>query len=393
MQLDDDDQDDAPDSPLLPPDDRLWRHPSEVRTSTRAHRPRSQLRVGTIVALSSSISILLTIGVIGVLSTFREADDPREQPASSTLAESGATVASLTSLNDVASVAERLRSSIVKVSAVGADRTRDGSAVVMRRDGLLLTAAHLVADARRIVVTFDDGRTERAELVGADAETDLALLDIDGPELVVPDMRSEPLRVGEAAIAIGMPAEGPGGQVVSVAMVEGLDREVEVGGRRMLGMVETDDVFTSGCAGGALVDRTGRLTAIANMNARVGGREAGFATPIALARVVADQLAAKGRVSRGWLGIEGETLDALAADEWDLDGGVVVRSVAPGSPAAGAGLTKGDVVVAVGGRRVQAMGDLVALLRTHGPGRVVEIEVVRDGAVVRQSVTLGDRTV
>lgn len=398
MQFDEDESEEGPNGPLLPRDDRLWRHPSEVspvgpagRTASRPMRSNRPRRMFPVVALTASISMLVTLGVIALVRPVRTeiVESPAPMVAQAPAASAAASIGVAT---DVSGVAEKLRAVVVKISATGDGTDSEGSGVIFRADGMLLTAYHLVAGMDRIVVRLGDGTIRAATLVGGDDETDIAVLDIDGDGYPVPVMRTRPLQMGEHTVAIGMPPDRPTGQVISVARVSATDREIEAGGRRLLGMIETDDAFSAGCAGGPLVDERGEVTAIATMNLTVDGHDAGYATPIAVATVVADQLASKGKVTRGWLGIEAETLPALTAADLGIPGGAIVRSVAKASPAEKAGMRTGDVVVDLHGTVIETMSDVMRALRDLSPGQVVTVTVVRDGATVDLELVLGART-
>jgi len=168
--------DEPPASPLLPPDDRLWRHPSEVAgapaalpTSVRGSAASSGTpRVLTAVALTSCISVLLTVGMVAVVRPFRDST-PAAEPAAAP------------GEPDVAGLTAKVRPAIAQVVAVAAGGERSwGSGVVIRSDGLVLTAHHVVAGAAAVRVVLDDGRDLVARVVGGDADTDIALLDLEG---------------------------------------------------------------------------------------------------------------------------------------------------------------------------------------------------------------------
>ena len=373
MEWDDDALDDESASPLLPPDDRLWRHPSEVAAPAPAGAMRGFVadgssggppRVMTVVALTTCVSVLLTLGVVALVRPFRD-----RAPAAANDVAPGSALAELTAA---------LRPAIAQVVGVGAaDGGGDevGSGVLIRDDGLLLTAEHLVAKASGVQVLLDDGRTMSARVVGMDRETDIAVLDLDGSSFPVAPLASadSSVAVGDDAIVIG--SSGPKSPVVRVSTVSGVGQEAGVHGHKLLDVIRTDGEVAAGSSGGAVVDRTGKVIAIA----AGGGSENGYATPIAVAQGVASELLASGRVVRGWLGIEGES-----------KAGAVVRRVKPGSPAEAAGLTAGDVIVAIDGAAVATMSALVARLRETDPGDPVSLVVRRSGESVTVTATLGE---
>lgn len=378
MEWDDEGLGDEPASPLLPPDDRLWRHPSEVAgapaplpTSVRGPSGGAGTpRVLTAVALTSCISVLLTVGMVAVVRPFRD-NAPSAEPAA---APDGPDVADLTA---------RLRPAIARVVAVAAGGDRSwGSGVVIREDGLVLTAHHVVAGAASVRVLLDDGRNLVARLVGGDADTDIALLDLDGdgyPTAPLATSRSS-MRAGEPAFTIGA-TSGNAGPLVRASMVSGTNQEAGVDGRRFVDVIRTDAAVEEGCAGGAVVDGEGRVIGIAVSNTESADGAVGFATPIDVARAVADQLLATGKVERAWLGIDGES----------HEDGAVVRAVKAGSPAEIAGLVAGDVIEAIDDDDVASMADVVIRLRERRPGHALELRVRRGGDVLAVPVTLAEK--
>jgi S1-C subfamily serine protease len=158
-------------------------------------------------------------------------------------------------------------------------------------------------------------------------------------------------------------------------------------------MVQTDAPIAAGSSGGALLDQNGAVIGIttAVSVSDVGGEGLGFATPIDLARMVAEQLITTGRATHVWIGIEGSDLDARMAGELSVDGGAMVGQVKPNSPAQRAGLAARDVIVDVDGKSVKSMGELVLALRAHRPGDSVDIGLMRERSRVSLEVTLAER--
>ena len=390
MDFDDDGLEDEPVAPLLPADDRLWRHPSEV-AGQGVHAParsRREPRLIPLIALTSSISVLLTLGVVAAVRPVRT------KLAVEQVAAPAPPNAQAINVSDVVGIAERLRPAIIQVSVETSDGSRRGSGVLYRTDGLLLTAHHLVDGAQAISATLDDGTAFAARMIGGDPETDIAVLDLEGDVDQFEVARlgtSTGLKVGQAAITIGSPAEGATGPVVSVGVISATGQVIETDGRQLLDMIQTDDALTAGCAGGAVVDAAGVVVGIAAMNVSKDGGTNGYATPIDVARIVADQLITHGRVTRGWLGVEGDTVSDERAKELKIAGGVVVKAVREGSPAKQAELHAADVITAVDGERLDSMTDLVIELRLRRPGDTVALEVLRDGEHETVKVTLADR--
>jgi S1-C subfamily serine protease len=386
----DDEADDGPVPPLLPPEDRLWRHPSEIGRDRQSVTPAStshEPRLTTIVVLTSTISVLLTLGLVAVIR-------PGTRVAVQKVAATNVS-GTLTGLTDVAEIADRLRPAITRVQADGPEGSRSGSGVVYRSDGLLLTSQHIIDGARSLRVSLDDGREFAAKLVGADPDTDIALLDIDGDRFPVAALGSaSELKTGQPAITIGSPYARAGGPVVSVGVVSAMGQELDVRGVHLVDMIQTDAAVAPGCAGGAVVDSNGIVIGIATTSATSSeGPSSGYATPIDVARIVAAQLLTHGRVTRGWLGVEGDALPAERAHEMGISGGVIVKMVKSASPAGSAGLVPADVIASIDGQPVRTMTELVVSLRARRPGDTVSVAVMHAGAHDPRTVrvTLAER--
>lgn len=386
-----DDHDDEPAAPLLPRDDRLWRHPSEAAAErgtrlTALAAPPRQPALATVVTLTSCISVLMTLGLVAVLGPF----DSGERVVSSA---DRSTSTGVTGLTDVAAIAERVRPAITRVEARHGDDTMRGSGVIWRSDGMMLTAHHVVNGASSISVLLDDGRQVGARVVGGDEDTDVAVLDLDGIGFATADMGTATgLRIGQAAVTIGSPNGAAGGPVVTVGVVSALGQEVTGDDHRFLDMIQTDAAVAPGCTGGAVVDSAGKVVGLAAANATTDAGTIGYATPIDVAKLVAQQLVSGGTVTRGWLGIEGDSLSAARAKHLDVKGGAVVRTVLPASPAAAADLVPGDAIIALDGDAVPTMAALVVALRSHAPGDSVALRVIGpDGSRRTATATLGTR--
>ncbi|HEX7167936.1 MAG TPA: trypsin-like peptidase domain-containing protein [Acidimicrobiales bacterium] len=378
MDFDDDGLDDGPVAPLLPPEDRLWRHPSETAVRQVRH-PRAAARdprLVTVVALTSSISVLLTLGVVMVVRPVRT-ELAVERVAPPVVPVKAAVAGGVT---DVATLAERLRSAVALVAATGAAGSARASGVVYRSDGLVLTTHRVVAGADTVRVTTHDGRTVPAKVVGSDPDTDIALLDADGTGYAVAPLGSASnVKAGQAAVALGTPASGRAGPVVSASVVSATGQAVALeDGKTLFDMIQTG-AFAAGCAGGPVVDAAGVVIGIASVNVAGDGGASGYATPIDVARIVAAQLLMHGRVMRGWIGVEGDDLDAPGATQLGVDGGVVVKAVKPESPASAAGVAPADVITEIDGEQVTSMADLVVRLRMRRPGDTVALDTMRGG--------------
>jgi serine protease Do len=259
-----------------------------------------------------------------------------------------------------------------------------GSGVIVSGDGYLLTNAHVVKDADDITISFAGGKKEyTARLVGADTKTDIAVIKVDAklPAITLGD--SDTLEVGDAVLAIGNPFGV--GQTVTSGIVSAIDR----GGMGITDyedFIQTDASINPGNSGGALVDAEGRLVGINTaILSRSGGNQGiGFAVPINLARSVMEQLLTNGRVSRGFLGVNIQDIDAAIADHFKLTvtEGVLVTDVTDGGAAKAAGVQREDVIIAYEGKAITDARELRLAVAGTPPGSKTRIKVLRKGKEV-----------
>ena len=275
-----------------------------------------------------------------------------------------------------------------------------GSGVIVdAQRGLVLTNHHVIEGAEEVSVTLADGRTLKADFVGSDPDTDIALMRIpvpkDAPLAAIPLADSSRLQVGDFVVAVGNPFGI--GQTVTSGIVSAVGRS----GLRGLGFqnfIQTDASINPGNSGGALVNLRGELVGIntASFNPQgsmAGNIGLGFAIPSNLARDVMRQLAATGEVRRGSLGIDTQDVDAgiAAALKLDPPAGAVVTRVYPGSAGAAAGLQPGDVIVAANGQRIADRDTLRNFEGLQGVGSAVTLDVRRDGRPLQVSAHLREQ--
>ncbi len=267
-----------------------------------------------------------------------------------------------------------------------------GSGFVISADGFIVTNNHVIEGATKIRVRLGE-RYYDAELKGADPSTDLALLKIEaGSSLAfLPLGDSEALRVGDYVMAIGNPLLLDHTVTVGVVSAKGrsigLTRDVS-----FENFIQTDAAINRGNSGGPLINLRGDVIGIATaMN--WGAENIGFAVPVSTLKTVLPQLKEKGRVSRGYLGVNIQNLDYERAQAFGLDGatGALVVEVTASSPAEAAGLRHGDVVTEVDGRPVKTTRDLIDYVSAQPPGKKVVLQVLRDGKRDRRTVELGER--
>lgn len=373
----------------LPPDDRLWRHPSEwASIAPPLPTPRRVWPVALASAFTASVvsaTIVVVLGGVLRRPETRPAAIERQMvtpvPAVTSQAENVA-MSSAGSVEMVAEIAERVRPAIAQVR-VGRNRDRAGSAVIFRSDGHLLTNAYVVQDAEEVTVVLANGREYPGRVLGTDADTDAAVVKIEGGPFPVATLGTAAgLRVGQRAVAIGSPLGMAGGPSVTVGVVSALHRDVRTrdDNRPLFDMVQTDAPIAPGSSGGALLDSGGSVVGITTAMAMgEDTRGFAFATPIDVARAVSDQLIAHGRTVGGWLGVQGSDVDGVTAGELAVEGGAMVAEVVTGSPAERSGMAVGDVIVALDGQPISSMGELVVALRSHQPGDSVTVSFVRDG--------------
>jgi putative serine protease PepD len=396
----------APRRPL-PPDDRLWRHPSELtsapvggpaKTEVRSTPSPRPGRLWTVVVASGVSGAAVALVMAGFLGAF--GDDVTEQvvqrvPADDTPAE----VATLADDGFVA-VAEGVSPSIVRIEGTDSGGV-SGSGIVIRDDGTILTNAHVVSGGDSVTIVLADGTGLPGHVIGIDESTDVAVVAVDenhrGGTSWAPAVlgSATDLRVGEPAVAIGSPLGLAGGPSVTVGVVSGLGRRVVAEGVVLHDMIQTDAPIAQGSSGGALCDSSGAVVGLTTAVAasETGSDGLGFAIPIDVASDIADRLMTDGTVKWVWLGIEGSDLDPTQASMPGLAevGGVQVDAVTEGGPAEAAGIAPGDVVVAVDDTRVATMSDLVVALRSYVPGDTVELQVRRGGDDLMMSATLAER--
>jgi serine protease Do len=267
-----------------------------------------------------------------------------------------------------------------------------GSGFIVSPDGYVVTNNHVIADSSAVLVVLESGAELDAEIVGTDTRTDLALLKVehDGALPYVEFGDSDSARVGEWVLAIGNPF-GFGGSATA-GIISARNRNVNAGPYD--DFLQIDAPINSGNSGGPVFNGAGQViginTAIISPNG--GNIGIGLAIPATLAQPVVDSLKANGSVTRGWLGVQIQELDADLAEALGADEeyGVLISDVTDGSPADAAGIEPGDVIVRVDGRMVDDPRELSRRIALAGPGSRVQVGLLRDGRERELNVTLGD---
>jgi S1-C subfamily serine protease len=290
----------------------------------------------------------------------------------------------------VVGAAEKISPSVAKIDVVQSARNRSGeqrerqgggSGFVFTPDGLILTNSHVVHGAARIHVSLPDGHNRYpAHVIGDDPATDIAVIRIDAPNLVVAPLGdSQKLKVGQLAIAIGNPY---GFQyTVTAGVVSALGRSLRsYSGRLIDDVIQTDASLNPGNSGGPLVTSDGYVVGV-NTATIMGAQGLCFAVGINTAKFVATRLLRDGRIRRGYIGVEAQTvpLHRRVVRFYDLaqESGVVVAFVTPGSPAQVADLREGDVIISLDKQPVAGVDDLHRLLTETKVGASSQIVLLR----------------
>jgi putative serine protease PepD len=354
MPFDDDDTDgSAYGGPPLPPEDRLWRHPSEMGPDHPDH-PGGPRWVAVAAALGGAG---LALAVLALSGSFDRTSGEDPAVVERVAAPAVATVPVVD--GGVAQGPMPPSQSLVTVEAAD-DQT--GSGFVLRSDGHVVTAAALVGDDEQVQVVSGDGERGTAAVVGTDTVTGVAVLAVSWlagrSGAVLGSNRT--LTIGDEVTTV------PAGEAVPAAgQVSDVSASTMAGDQAHHGLVRTTSSLPTNGMGAPVVDTDGHVVGVALW---ADPSPATWAAPIDLARQVADDIIVEGQARHSWLGVEGE----------DGRGGPRLQAVSPGSPADRAGLVVGDVLVEVGDRPVMAMADVILALRELAPGDTVTIEYRRD---------------
>jgi S1-C subfamily serine protease len=269
-----------------------------------------------------------------------------------------------------------------------------GSGFVFAADGLILTNSHVVEDSTEIDVLLPDGREHRADLIGQDPDTDVAVLKITASDLTgIAFGQSQALRPGQLVIAIGNPYGFQ--HSVSAGVVSALGRTLRARSGRLIDQViQTDAALNPGNSGGPLVDSAGRVVGV-NTAIIAGGQGLSFAVPISTVVSVLPALLRDGRVRRGYLGVAGQDVPLLRRvtrfHRLSQATGVLVISLEQDGPARVAGVREGDIVVSLDTTSISSLDDLHRMLTEDRIGTFVTIGLLRDQQRIDVSVRIGDR--
>lgn len=362
-------------------------------------------RVAAVAMIAALVGALLGSGAMLAYTDRRAADIP----AAEAVRQDGDVFAPTVDVEDaegidrVATIAAAVIPTVVQVDIDGGGPlgtgTGNGSGVVYRSDGHIITNNHVVDGADAVEVVLSDGTRLAAEVVGTDPANDLAVLHVARTDLTAIQIGdSSSLVIGELAVAVGSPF-GLEGTVTS-GVVSALNRDIPVGGpgrapMTMFNVIQTDAPINPGNSGGPLVGGDARLIGINSAILTAGGTPTnagvGFAIPADTAVAIADELIDQGFVRHPLLGVQGGDLSEQLAERLGVDEGAYIELVQPGTPAADAGLRTDDVIVGVDDAQITSMNDLVMEIRKRAVGQRVTVTYIREAVEESVEVALAER--
>jgi len=301
--------------------------------------------------------------------------------------------------SQITTAVEKLSESVVNIDSVRVARNYGygfvpiegkGSGVIIDPRGYVITNNHVIDGAARVQVHLKDGRSFVGEVVGADSQTDVAVIKVDAENLPAASLAdSEKLKVGQIVLAIGNSLGLQGGPTVSMGVVSALGRPLPGADFIFEGLIQTDTAINPGNSGGPLADINGRVIGL-NTAMIPYAQGVGFAIPSNTVKFVSNQILEHGRVIRPWLGISGANLNPALARRYDIptDSGVLVVEIDSRGPAYEAGLRVGDVLVELGSQKVKEMKDVISALSKLHVREYADVGFVRLGGKRSASIRL-----
>ncbi len=365
-------------TPSMPGPNHVGQVPPPVAPPTVTRRPRG--RSAWLMVLLAVVLVASSAGITYLLTTRQETATTATTVASANEGQDSTPI--VAGGEPVADAAEVILPSVVQIQS--ADGV--GSGVVYNSDGLIITAAHVVAGNDTVTVVLNDGEQVQGSVLGGTSDADVALVKVDRTDLQAAELALDSTpRVGEMAIAVGSPWGLQG--TVTAGIVSAVNQPIgclQPGGN-CRSLLQTDAAINPGNSGGALVDRQGRLIGInvSIFSASGANDGVGFAVPVSVANDIAQAVINGEDLGTAYLGVVGRDVDSGRA-------GAMITEVAPDSGADQAGIEVGDLVVSLDGVPVQGIEGLAAQVRTHRPGTTVDMTVVRNGQETTLSVTFGD---
>ena len=375
----------------LPPEDRLWRHPSEVarhghplamvptpgRGRGRERRPLVTAAVAGVAAVTAAAVAFTVVNSHNVATSSRGVTTASEASLVTATTMAGITAPL------VVRMMSALRPSLVAIGPVSRRRVAPATGVVLPGGDLAVTAASAVGDASRVDIETATGQRRHVRVLGRDAHSGIAVVSTGGG---LPSAAFAPgdVEVGQLAIAACLCGRAGGSSpaaAVAVGDIRSVGTSATVGhGVGLVDAIEADMPLGPAPWGGVLIDGQGQVVGVLDGRESTTGGRAGVFVPASLAVGVARELASGGKVEHGWLGVN-------CTDAPD-GGGAQITAIMAGSPAAAAGLHRGDIVAAVDSHPVDSLADLQASLYTSPPGTPVSVMLVRAGEDVMTTVTL-----
>jgi putative serine protease PepD len=377
--------------------------------STNTERIEMKRLPSRSLGIAAALVAAVALGAGGGVAAFAVASSPTKTIVRQVTVTNSQPAAAGSALS-VSALYERVHKGVVtiKVSTQGGQAL--GSGFVIDNAGHIVTNAHVVDGASSISVEFPDGSTYDAELVGADASTDVAVVKVTAPSSELSPLQlgdSSAVQVGDGVVAIGSPLGLD--ETVTSGIVSALHRTITSPNNFAISdAIQTDAAINHGNSGGPLLDLEGQVIGInSQIQSDSGGNDGiGFAVPSNTVKSVVSQLLATGKVEHAYLGVGIATITDALASELGLPAGVEVTQVTPGGPADDAGLkaadsaatvggqqfpTGGDVITAVDGNKVTTSDELQSAIGAKKPGDTVSITYSRDGSQHSVQVTLGTR--
>jgi serine protease Do len=267
-----------------------------------------------------------------------------------------------------------------------------GSGFIVNADGTIVTNNHVIKDARSVTVTLDDGTELAARVIGRDPRTDIAVLKVDAPKPLpyIQLGNSRDVKPGEWVVAMGNPF-GLGG-TVTAGIVSAVGRDIGSGPYDQF--IQIDAPINQGNSGGPLFTQDGKVIGMntAILSPHGGSVGIGFAVPSNMIRQVSEQIEKTGRVTRGFLGVESQSMTATTAKALGVSehAGALLAGVNPNGPAAGAGLKAGDIIQSVNGQTISGPRDLAVTIAGLAPGEEARLGVLRNGTTHEMNVKIGE---
>jgi putative serine protease PepD len=347
--------------------------------------------------LAAAMTSAALIGAGGVAAVYAGFGDGSTTVVRQVTVSSDAQPAASSTTSSIADIYKNSYKSVVEVTVSsaasdtpfgnGGTQQAQGSGFVYDDQGHVITNQHVVDGAQTVKVTLWNGKTYDARVVGTDASTDVAVLDVDAPDSVLEPLSlgdSSTLEVGDGVVAIGSPFGLE--ETVTSGIVSALHRQITAPNDFAIDdAIQTDAAINHGNSGGPLLDMSGRVVGVTSqIESESGGNDGvGFAVSSNTVKRIADALISNGSVDHAYLGVATETSTSPV--------GAKITSVRTGTPAAGSKLTAGDVVTAVDGEKVSSSDQLRDLIDAHNPGDSVTLTVLRNGSTTTLKVVLGTR--